>query len=86
MSGGHFDINSCRLYWLCEEIQESIANNNVKDEYGYSRGYSEETLEKFKILIIQLEKTAKMLHLVDYLICSDTTEYSLEDQWPKDSV
>ena len=86
MSGGHFDINSYRLEWLCEEIRDAIANNNVKDEYGYSRGYSEETLEKFKILISELKKTSRMLGLVDYLICGDIGEDYLEEEWPKDSV
>lgn len=80
MSGGHFIYSSHRLVDIIEEI-ESIIENNDNDELdnwgvriGY--GYSENTLDRFKVAIFFIKAASIYINRVDYLLSGDDSEES----------
>lgn len=81
MSGGHFNLSCSRINDLSDEIEELIDNNNMMDEYGYSRNYEHSTLNKMKEFQESLRKIINNLRLLDYLVCGDIDEKDLEEDW-----
>jgi hypothetical protein len=85
MSGGHFEYQQYRLHDIASQIKELIASNDDEslNEWGdrRGRGYSVETIEKFKITIDTLEKAAIMAQRVDWLVSNDDGEDSFHRRW-----
>ena len=71
MSGGHFEYNQHRMTDIATELEEVIANNNVKDEWDYSTDYSEETLKKMAEVKDIVNAAAAMVHKLDWLLSGD---------------
>lgn len=84
MSGGHFDYVQYKIGQAADEVEQEILNNSVKDEWGYSNDYSEETLAKFKECQKTLQKAAAMLQRVDWLISGDDGEETFHERWKED--
>jgi len=74
MSGGHFDYQQYRLHDIAQSIEEIIAHNNVENEYGYSYGFSEETLEEFRKAVDYLKIAEVYVQRVDWLVSGDDGE------------
>ena len=74
MSGGHFDYKQYHIGYIADEIENVIANNETKDEYGFSYSFSMETLSKLRYSIEQLRISEQLAKEIDYLLCSDTSE------------
>lgn len=86
MSGGHFDYLQHRISQAAEDVKlfiEKVEKGEV-NEWGYNPAEifgKKEILDKFKLTIDYLEKSAKMLHEVDYFISGDTGEESFFKRW-----
>lgn len=79
MSGGHFCDNNYiyyRVYQFADELENEIQNNNKKDDFGYSRDFSDETLAILKAKVEQMRKIAQAMREIDYLYSGDHGEDS----------
>lgn len=86
MSGGHFDYKDYLLEEWADNIDEVIRTNNDKDEWGYSRNYSQETIAKLKKTAEAARRVRKMLHRVDWLLSDDDGEDSFHKRWEEDGI
>ena len=74
MSGGYFDYKNYALNEIAHQLEHLIKSNNVEDEYGYKRNYTDDTLKTFYSATLISKMLEIMLHEIDYLVCSDTSE------------
>lgn len=75
MSGGHaFDYNQHRIMDIQDSIEELIASNKTPDDFGESRGYSNETLERFEEALYHLEVAYEFAQRIDWLVSGDDGE------------
>ena len=81
MSGGTFDANQYVLSDIADDIERLIAGNSIKNDWGYSRDFSNETLEKFEETVIQLKIASNMVHRVDWLVAGDDGEDTFHTKW-----
>ena len=86
MSGGYFDYQQYTLERIADDIERVVANNNIKDDFGYSHDYSHETLVKFEIAISALRNVANMAQRIDWLLSDDDGEESFHKRWKEDVV
>ena len=85
MSGGYFDYAQHGLDDIADEIEELIESNDdeVLNDWGepVGLGYSEETIEKFKLAVKTLRMAGKMVNGVDLLVSGDDGEESFHSRW-----
>jgi hypothetical protein len=85
MSGGYFNYDQWKLENMADQIDRLIENNDSDeaDDYGYrrGRGYSQETIERFRETRAALMRAAKMAHRVDWLLSGDDSEESFHRRW-----
>ena len=78
MSGGHFDYRQIQMWSMAEEIKELVESNDDQtlDEFGYprGRGYSSETIEKFKEAYNLTVKAYIYAQRIDWLVSGDDGE------------
>ena len=78
MSGGHFDYRQIQMWDMAEEIKELVESNDDQtlDEFGYprGRGYSAETIEKFKEAYNLAVKAYIYAQRIDWLVSGDDGE------------
>lgn len=86
MSGGHFDYKDYLLEEWADDIEEVIRANEEKNEWGYSRNYSKETITKLKETVEAARRVRKMLHRVDWLLSDDDGEDSFHKRWEEDGI
>ena len=84
MSGGHFDYKQYNLDYIADEIEQLIRNNNEKDQYGYSRNFSEETLKEFEQAIQAIKIAAVYAQRVDWLVSGDDSEKAFHERLKED--
>jgi hypothetical protein len=88
MSGGHFEYQQYRIEDIARGIEELVASNDDEslNEWGdrRGRGYSAETIEKFKTAVDTLRKAAIMAQRVDWLVSGDDGEDSFHCRWNKE--
>lgn len=88
MSGGHFDYQQYRIEDIANSIDELIESNDDKtlDEWGYQRGrgFTKETIDRFKQAAHTLRQAAEMAQRVDYLVSDDDGEESFHQRWAKE--
>lgn len=86
MIGGHFYYLQHQISQAAEDVKlfiEKVEKGEV-NEWGYNPSEifgKKEILDKFKLTIDYLEKSAKMLNEVDYFISGDTGEESFFARW-----
>lgn len=81
MSGGHFDYQQYTFNSIADEIEYLIKTNNDEDEFGFSRKYSKETLDKFSQAIETIRKAGIMAQRIDWLVSSDDSQDSFHERW-----
>lgn len=85
MSGGYFDYKQFGIEHIAKEIDELIKDNDDKtpNEWGVpiGRGYSQETIERFKEAAHNLRRAAEMAQRVDWLVSSDDSEKKFHERW-----
>ena len=86
MSGGHFDYQQYQMNEIADRIDGLVKKNAVKDEYGYARDYSKETLAKFKKASSVCREASKMVQRVDWLVSGDDGEKSFHERWKKEGL
>lgn len=84
MSGGHFDYQQYRISDIAEEIRNIIKNNDVENEFGNKRGYSNETIKKFWKAVELLEEGAIYAQRIDWLLSGDDGEDSFHKRLRED--
>jgi len=80
MSGGHFDYKQYQLEYIADEIEQLILDNDSEEvnEYGDIKGYgySQETIEKFKLARMTLLLAQIYVQRIDWLVSGDDGEDS----------
>jgi len=79
MSGGSFNNNGYIYYQVhqfADELEHEIENNDLKDEWGYYRGYGEEVLSYLREQIPILRNLSQVMRDIDYLYSGDHGEDS----------
>ena len=88
MSGGHFEYQQYRIDDIVREIEDLIEQNNSNElgEHGYpvGRGYSEETITKFKEALTTLRRGAIMAQRIDWLVSGDDGENTFHKRWDEE--
>jgi len=88
MSGGHFDYKQYHIDDIVREIEALIEKNDSKElgEHGYpvSRGYSGETITKFKEALTTLRRGAIMAQRIDWLVSGDDGENTFHKRWKEE--
>ena len=76
------------LQHIADEIEDVIYKNSSteKDQYGYpvSRGYSNETIEKFLEAVILLKRAQIFAHRIDWLLSDDDSEGTFLERLEED--
>ena len=83
MSGGRFNDNGYVYYKVsqfADELEGEIANNFIKDDWGYHYGFNDECIEYMKSQIPQIRKIAEILRHIDYLYSGDHGEDSFMER------
>lgn len=81
MSGGHFNYQQNIVMDLSEQVARLVQGNTDPDDFGYVRGYSDETLEKFEECAETLARAGEMLRRVDWLVSDDDGEDDFHRRW-----
>ncbi len=76
MSGGHFRYKQYALNELTEEVERLIATNKRANEWGDTRNYPKEVIDKFKKAVKLLKEAEAYVHEIDWLVSGDTDEES----------
>lgn len=80
MSGGHFAYDQYRIGHICEEVKTMIANNDSEEVNHYGdpigRGYSENTIARFKEAVYFLTVAEIYAQRIDWLVSGDDGEDS----------
>lgn len=84
MSGGHFDYAQYKLNEIIESIENTIKNNKIEDEWGYSYGFSDKTLNEFKKSLSIIKKAEIYIQRIDWLLSDDDGEETFHDRLKKD--
>ncbi len=88
MSGGHFQYQQWRCDDIANQIDELIANNDDEtlNEWGdhRGRGYTAETIARFREASATLRKAAAMAQRVDWLVSGDDGEESFHRRWAEE--
>ena len=79
MSGGYFDYLQYRIESCAEDV-ESLVHT------GEALPYTGETVERLILTSQALEKVAKMLQRVDWLISGDDDEESFNRRWIEEGL
>ena len=74
MSGGHFDYDQYRIGDIADDIELLIENNNVPNDNGYARNFSEKTLTEFTAAVRALRIAEVYATRVDWLVSCDDGE------------
>lgn len=74
MSGGHFNYEQYRIGEIADDIELLIENNNVTNDNGYARNFSEKTLTEFTAAVRALRIAEVYAHRVDWLVSCDDGE------------
>ena len=83
MSGGSFDYNQYKLEEIADEI-DKILVRYYKDKDTYE--YNKETIAKFIETRDSLERTAKMVQRIDWLVSGDDSEESFHSRWKEEGL
>ena len=90
MSGGYFAYNQYRVEDIADEIHRVIENNDddTLDSRGCQRGrgYSQETIARFREARAALMRAAAMVHRIDWLLSGDDSEESFHRRWNEESL
>ena len=88
MSGGRFDYLQFRFGEIAESIRSTIVNNDSteKDEWGQDIGehLPPDIIAKFAETADVVERAAKMVTRVDWLLSGDDGEDSFRQRWDKE--
>ena len=84
MSGGTFDYVQYRMDQTIDDIEDIIFYNDDKtlNDWGDTkgRGYTEETIQEFKLGVWYLRQALTYTHEIDYLLSGDTGEESFHER------
>ena len=85
MSGGYFDYDQYRIDSVADSINRAIETNDDEPGYHWSgrvgRGYSPETIARFREAVATLNRASAMAHRVDWLLSGDDSEESFHRRW-----
>lgn len=88
MSGGYFEYQQLRIEDIATMIDELVASNddNSVNEYGdkRGRGYTPETIARFRDAAHYLRVAAAMTQRIDWLVSGDDDEESFHRRWAEE--
>jgi hypothetical protein len=88
MSGGHFNYDQDRIWYIVDGINELIDNNDkeMENDFGetYTVAYKPETIAKFKEAVHTLSIAAKMAKRIDWLVSGDDGEETFHSRWAEE--
>lgn len=74
MSGGHFDYLFYRVDEFADRLEIDIENNQKKNEWGYCRDYSHDTIARLREVLRLCRHTARLMKEVEWLFSGDIDE------------
>ena len=74
MSGGHFNYDQYRIGEIADAIEILIYGNNLKNDNGHARNFSEKTLTEFTAAVRALRIAEVYAHRIDWLVSCDDGE------------
>ena len=83
MPGGHFHYAQFKIEDIASEIDEIIASNYKKDEFGYMFSFSAETIKKFREAAQTLRRAEEMTNRIDWLVSGDDDQENFHRRWNK---
>ena len=87
MSGGEFNHEQYKISQIADDIEGYIfSNNNTElNEWGDTkgRGYSEQTIQEFKLAVWYLKQAFVYAHEIDWLLSGDTGEETFHERLKK---
>ena len=90
MSGGRFGYLQFQFGEIVESIRSTIANNDLdgKDEWGGTIGWHlpPDIIAKFAETADAVERAAKMVTRVDWLLSGDDGEDSFRRRWTEEGL
>ena len=88
MSGGTFDYVQYRMDQTIDDIEDIIFYNDDKtlNDWGDTkgRGYTEETIQEFKLGVWYLRQALTYTQRIDWLLAGDDGEESFHQRLKKD--
>ena len=88
MSGGFFDYSQYTLNQIVTDIEDEIYYNDSEEvnEYNEKRGngFSEDTMQEFKLAVWYLKQALVYTQRVDYLLSGDDGEETFHERLKKD--
>ena len=88
MSGGFFDHSQYTLNQIVTDIEDEIYYNDSEEvnEYNEKRGngFSEDTMQEFKLAVWYLKQALVYTQRVDYLLSGDDGEETFHERLKKD--
>jgi hypothetical protein len=88
MSGGTFDYVQYRMDQTISDIEDIIFYNNdeTRNNWGDTRGrgYTEETIQEFKLAIWYLRQAVTYTQRIDWLLADDDGEETFHQRLKKD--
>jgi len=88
MSGGFFNHSQYTLDQIVTDIEDEIYYNDSKEvnEYNDKRGngFSEETMQEFKLAVWYLKQAFVYTQRVDWLLSGDDGEETFHERLKKD--
>jgi len=88
MSGGHFEYSQYRINDIAEELERLIESNDDKTPHEYGgtigRGYSSNTIARFKVGLIKLREAQVYAQRIDWLLSGDDGEETFHERLLED--
>lgn len=88
MSGGEFDHQQYKISQIADDIEGYILKNDDKtlNDWGDTngRGYTEETIQEFKLAVWYLRQAFVYTQRVDWLISGDDGEETFHSRLASD--
>ena len=93
MSGGHLEISHRHLQSLAEQLDEIVSrqwecrlDKSDLQDGEVDRGFEIKTLLRIQNTIEFLQKASQMVKRIDYLLASDDSEKSFNEQWDEEKL
>lgn len=88
MSGGFFDHGQYTLDQIAADIEDEIYYNDSEEVNEYNdkkgNGYSEETIQEFKLAVWYLKQAFVYTQRIDWLLSGDDGEETFHERLKKD--
>lgn len=80
MSGGSFDYECFKIQHFADQLRCEIDNNEREDDFGFSHGFSPETISTLSVAQQMIDNAAKLAYQIEWLYSGDIGEEQLVER------